>query len=113
MRRIQALALTIGVLLTAAVAAQDKLIKDKDKKSAEPEPIVISKQLPRGWKTLGLTEKQKKEVYRVRAAFAAKLQKLEEAKKALRLKESADLEAILTEAQRSRLKELRGGTDKK
>jgi hypothetical protein len=111
MRRIQVVTLALGVALAATVIGQES--RDKGKAPAEPEPIVISKQLPRGWKTLGLTEKQKKEVYKVRAAFAVKIEKLQEEMKALRLKEAADLEAILTEAQRSRLKELRGGADKK
>ena len=101
-----------AVLLTALAVAmgQDKTASKKEdtKKPDEPAPVVVKGQLPRYFKQLGLTDVQKKEVYKVRAAYAAKIAKLNEEIAALRLKERDDTEAVLTAAQKDRLKELRG-----
>ena len=84
-----------------------------DKKADAPEPIIVRAQLPRLWSKLGLTDQQRKQIYRVRATYAVKMEKLKKEMEELRLKEIADTEAILTENQRSRLKELRSGTEGK
>ncbi|HEY7426591.1 MAG TPA: hypothetical protein VH682_20315 [Gemmataceae bacterium] len=95
------------VLLTLPLlaVAQDKSAKE-DKKPDEPAPLIVKAQLPRGWKTLGLTDKQRKEILTTRAKFAAKRQALEEQIKALKTDEMEALTKILTQGQRARLKEL-------
>ncbi len=101
---------SVAVLLAclSLAVAQDKTIKEDKKKPDEPAPtpVIVKSQLPRGWKALGLTDKQKKEVLTTRAKFAARRQALEEQIKALKAEEMEALTKLLTEAQRSRLKEL-------
>jgi hypothetical protein len=95
------------VPLESPTAGQDKPTAKSPAKS-KAEPTVVAKpSLPKYFKSLGLSDKQKKEVLKVRITYAAELAKLKEAMDALRLKETEDTEAILTEAQRARLKELR------
>jgi hypothetical protein len=98
------LSLTVLLALALAAMAQDKPLKE-DKKTEEP--VVIKASLPKGWKSLGLTDTQKKEVLTTRAKYAVKRQKLEEQLKALKAEEMESLEKILTDAQKQRLKELK------
>jgi hypothetical protein len=81
-------------------------------KKAEKEPVIVKAQLPRYFKQLGLSDKQKKEIYLIQAKYAVEIKKLNEQIDALKEKSKADVENILTNAQKSRLKELRSGTDK-
>ena len=62
--------------------------------------------LPRGWKALGLTDSQKAQVYKVQTDYSAKIADLQKQIKDLRAQEQADLQKILTQAQRDRLVEL-------
>jgi hypothetical protein len=113
----------LAVLLTALslAAAQDKPDAKKatpDKPAAktdapEKEPVIVKASMPRYYKSLGLSDKQKKAVFKVRADYAAKLADLQRQLEALKDQEKADLENVLTDAQRARLKELRAGADSK
>ena len=105
MRRFSlALALAALVGLTALAAPQSPKQEDKKKKD-EPAPIIVRVQLPRGWKALGLSDKQKKDVLTTRAKYAAKRQALEEQIKKLKDEEMQECEKILTEGQKKLLKE--------
>lgn len=103
MRKIAAtVILCVATCLPLAIA-QDKTIKE-DKKPAEPAIVIVKSQLPRGWKSLGLTDKQKKEVLTTRAKYAARRQALEEQIRSLKVEEMSACEKLLTDAQRSQLK---------
>jgi hypothetical protein len=104
-RSIKSAALAVVLALTATIAAQEKTTKKDDKKAAEPAIVIVKSQLPRGWKSLGLTAKQKTDVLTTRAKFAAKRQALEEQIKTLKAEEMTACEKLLTDAQRDRLKE--------
>ncbi|HEY7154849.1 MAG TPA: hypothetical protein VH575_12880 [Gemmataceae bacterium] len=93
--------------LSLAVAQQQTTKEDKKKADEAPAPIVVKTSLPRGWKSLGLSDKQKQQVLTTRARFAVRRKTLEEQIKALKDEEMTALEKLLTDAQRQRLKELR------
>jgi hypothetical protein len=103
MRKCLSLAVLLAVLPLWAVA-QDKTTKKADE---QPAPVVVKSQLPKGWKALGLSDQQKKNVYVLRAKYAAKRQALEEQLKALKDEETKALEGVLTEGQKARLKEVK------
>jgi hypothetical protein len=94
--------LLVGLLTSGFLPGQDKKGDSKD-------PIVVAKRLPANFNKLGLTDKQKKDVYKIRAQYAVKLEELQQKIAALRDQEKADLENVLTDAQKARLKELLTG----
>ena len=71
MFRVQIVAslLAVGLLGTGFLLGDDKA-KDK-------EPVIVKASLPRYFKQLGLSDKQKKMVYKVRASYAAKIDDLQ------------------------------------
>jgi len=99
----------LSVLLTSlavlSVTAQEKSTKDGPKKADEPAVVIVKSQLPRNWKSLGLTDAQRKTILTTRAKYQAKRLALEERIKELKTEEQDALLKILTESQRSRLKE--------
>jgi hypothetical protein len=62
--------------------------------------VIVKTQLPQGWKALGLTDKQKKEILTTRARFAARREALQEQLKALKDEEMTALEKLLTDSQK-------------
>ncbi len=110
--------LTIALLIAGvALAADDKDTKKSgkpdsvpvaSKKADEPTPTIVARaQLPRGWKSLGLTDKQKKQILSTRTQYAAKHQALLEQLEKLKTEEMESLNNLLTDAQRQRLAELK------
>jgi hypothetical protein len=107
MFRVQIVASLLAVvLLSTSFLLGDDKTKDK-------EPIIVKASLPRYFKQLGLSDKQKKMVYKVRATYAAKIDDLQKQIDALKDQEKADLDNVLTDAQKARLKELRAGASAK
>jgi hypothetical protein len=98
--------LLLGVALAAA---QDKPAARKEGKPDDKEPVIVKASLPRYFKQLGLSADQKKKVFTVKAKYAEKVQELQRQLEALKDQEKTDLEAVLTTAQKERLKELRSG----
>ena len=110
MRRFRFVGLVVLLAVTAALVAQDSTKKDEVKKD---DPIVIGKSpLPKFFRQLGLTDKQKADIAKAQASYAVKIKKLQDEIAALKAKEKDDLEALLTPAQKDRLKELRTGEKK-
>jgi hypothetical protein len=99
------LVMAVALLACGLALGQDKDSK-KDSKKEEPTVVAVRASLPKGWKALGLTDKQKTEVLNARAKYAAKRRALEEQIKALKAEEMTALEKLLTDAQKQRLKEL-------
>jgi hypothetical protein len=100
--RLAAPILVVGLLTSGFLVAQDK-------KGDSKEPIVVRARLPANYNKLGLSDKQKKEVYKIRGKYAIKLEELQQQIAALRDQEKADVEKVLTEAQKLRLKEIQTG----
>jgi hypothetical protein len=94
------------VAVVGIVACSLALGQSKDTKKEEPAVVAVRASLPKGWKALGLTDKQKQDVLKTRAQYTAKRQALEEQIKALKTEEMTALEKLLTDAQKQRLKEL-------
>jgi hypothetical protein len=98
--------------LFLAAAAQDKP-KDKatDKPTDKPAVEAPAKgTLPALWRKLGITDEQRARVYKVQADYRARKAALAKQLADLKKEERLKLEAILTDAQKARLKELRSGT---
>lgn len=96
--------LVVGVLSSGFLMGEDK--------KTDKEPIIVKAQLPRYYKQLGLSNKQRTDIYKIRGKYAAEIQKLTEQIAALKAQEKIDLENILSAAQKARLKEITGGVDK-
>jgi hypothetical protein len=101
--------LTVPLLLVGMVWSG--LLLGEDKKSAK-EPIIVSKRLPTHYKDLGLSQKQKNQIYRIHGKYQTEIQELYDKIKELRAQEKVDCERVLTPAQKARLRELLVGTDK-
>jgi hypothetical protein len=63
-------------------------------------------QLPPNWAKLGLSDDQKQKVYAVQSEFGPQIIKLQKEIQDLRKKQSDELAKILTDAQKTRLKEI-------
>jgi hypothetical protein len=100
--RLAAPILVVGLLTSGFLVAQDK-------KGDSKEPIVVRARLPANYNKLGLSDKQKKEIYKIRGKYALKLEELQQQIAALRDQEKTDVEKVLTEAQKLRLKEIQTG----
>jgi Spy/CpxP family protein refolding chaperone len=64
--------------------------------------------LPANWGKLGLTDDQKQKVYKVQADYKDKIADLEKQLKELKDTEKTDMEKVLTDEQKKRLRELLG-----
>jgi Spy/CpxP family protein refolding chaperone len=62
--------------------------------------------LPTNWKQLGLSDEQKKQVYKIRETYRARIEALDKQLKELRSQEEGELSEVLTKAQRDRLREI-------
>ncbi len=105
--------LRVGVpVLAALLLAGGWLLGEDPKKTEDPkDPAVVTVRvtLPANWKKLGLSDKQTREVYKIRSLYAAKIDDLKRKIAELQSEEKAELEKVLTEAQKARLKELKLG----
>lgn len=100
------------VRLTAALCAFG-LLSSGFLMGEDKDPIIVKAQLPRYFKQLGLSDKQKKDIYLIQAKYAAEVKKLNDQITALKEQGKADVENVLTVTQKARLKEIRsGGPDK-
>jgi len=62
--------------------------------------------LPANWGKIGLSDEQKQKVYKVQADFNDQISKLEAQLKEAKTKEKAEMEKVLTDAQKARLREI-------
>lgn len=93
-----------GVFLIVAVALlAGGVLHGQDKKDDNPK---LKGVLPANWTKLGLTDEQKQKVYKVQADFDAKKDALEKQLKELKTQEKGEMEKVLTDAQKARLKEI-------
>jgi len=90
-------------LIGGSLIGQDTATKTGD------VPVKFKGTLPRDWKKLGLTEDQVQNVYKIQAKYVSQIDQLKAKIKELQKDEKADLEKILTPAQKDRLRELAVG----
>jgi len=94
-----------GVFLVVAIALlAGGVLHGQDKK--DDAPVKLKGQLPPNWGKLGLTDEQKQKVYKVQADFDQKKAALEKQLKDLKSQERGEMEKVLSDAQKARLKEL-------
>lgn len=77
------------------------------------EPIVVNVRLPYHYNKLGLTPKQVNHVYKIRGKYAAEIQELKQKISDLMEQEKTDCEKVLTAAQKARLQELLGSSNRR
>jgi hypothetical protein len=105
-----------GVFLVVAVALlTGTWVCGQDKKD---DTTKVKGVLPANWGKLGLSDEQKQKVYKVQADYGDKIAALEKQIKDLKAQEKTEMEKVLTDAQKARLKEILlgkvpGATDKK
>jgi Spy/CpxP family protein refolding chaperone len=63
-------------------------------------------QLPSGWSKLGLSDEQKQKVYEIQAKYKAKIEDLEKQIKEAKDHQRKDELAVLTDAQKKKLKDM-------
>jgi hypothetical protein len=101
MKRLYAL---IGVV--AIVFAAGGFLFGDDKDSKKDTKVVKQGGLPANYGKLGLNDDQKKKLRDIQGEYRAKIQDLEEQIKDLRKKERLAMEDVLTDTQRTRLREI-------
>lgn len=87
------------------------LLMGEDKKT-DKEPIIVSKRLPTYYNKLGLSTKQKNDIYRIRAKYDVEIQELQQKISELKDQQKTAYERVLTPSQKARLREILVGTDK-
>jgi hypothetical protein len=79
------------------------LLTGADEKKADPP----KGKLPTGWKALGLTDAQTKDVYAIEADYGPKIEDLENQVKKLKDERYEKMVKVLTDEQKKRLKEIK------
>lgn len=74
--------------------------------TAKDEPVKFKGVLPQNWGKLGLSDEQKQKVYKVQNDYDQKMATLEKQLKDLKAQEKSEMEKVLTEAQKARLREI-------
>jgi Spy/CpxP family protein refolding chaperone len=97
------------ILLVALVGLCTTWAEGQDKASDKEPPTKMRGQLPSNWSKLGLTDEQKQKTYRIRNEYRTKIDALQRQVEELRNKERKELETILTDAQKARLREILAG----
>jgi hypothetical protein len=100
--------LLVFALVVGAGWSQDPKKPADDKKDPTPKGT-----LPANWKKLGLTDDQVKKVYKIQSDYRTKIDTLQQQISDLKQKEKTDMEGVLTDAQKARLKELKTGDSDK
>jgi len=109
MSRMVSLALLSGLMvMSGGLIGQDK--KD-DPKKGEPTGKLTGR-LPQNWGKIGLTDDQKKEIYKIQSKYDTEIDKLDAKIKELRKTKDTEIKGILTADQKKRLEEIVIGKDK-
>jgi hypothetical protein len=89
----------IGLMITMVLVGGLVLAQDKP-------ATRLRGQLPPNWSKLGLDDQQKTKVYEVQSEYRTKIDALQAQIKQLQKQERGELEKILTDSQKTRLKEI-------
>src|SRR5262249_6389609 len=92
-------------LVAAAILAG--LLPAADEKKEEPkDPVKVKTQLRQHWKELGLDKDQVNKIYEVQTDYGTKIAALQKQINELKKKQEQEEFALLTDAQKARLKEI-------
>src|SRR5580704_12479624 len=104
----------LGGLVLFALAFSFAWSADDPKKPSDDKKDPVAKgTLPANWRKLGLTDDQVKKVYKIQTDYRTKIDTLTEQLKELKKKEMTEMETVLTDAQKARLKEIKLGEPEK
>jgi Spy/CpxP family protein refolding chaperone len=104
MFRVRLLFIVAALIGVCALAEGQDKAKEKDQ---EKEPATKMRgQLPRNWSKLGLTDEQKQKTYRIHNEYRMKIDALQKQIDELRDKERKELDNVLTDEQKRRLREI-------
>ena len=98
----------LSVALLGAAAYQDK-DKDKEKKADDPPPGKMKGMLPPKFGKLGLSEDQKKKIYKIQSEYKGKIKDLQEKIAKAKQEQKEAEEGVLTKEQKKKLRELQTG----
>lgn len=101
--RVLAMSYCLAIFSTNSISAQETTSKSGAKKDSEE----IKGRLPNNYKSLELTDEQKQKIYRIQSEVRPKIDALERQAEALQEKMYADIEAVLTDDQRTMLRKLK------
>jgi Spy/CpxP family protein refolding chaperone len=101
--------LSIGLALVGAFLAGGLLMNGMISRADDKTEPKVRGTLYPNWKKLGLTDDQTQKIYKIRATYEGQIQDLQKQIRDLRKKELAEAEAVLTPAQKDRLRELKLG----
>lgn len=105
MFRVAAFVLACGlVVLSGGLNGQEA--KKDDPKSTKKEEPKVKGQLPPNWGKIGLSDDQKKQVYKIQGKYAEEIDKLESKIKELKGTARKEMFEVLTADQKKRLEEL-------
>jgi len=105
------IALTVGSFVTAQEKKADPA-KPGDAKAAATAKKPGNR-LPQNFAKLGLSEEQKTKIFAVQATYSSQIDDLEEKLKALKEKQSTEIEAVLLPDQAKQLADIRAMAKKK
>lgn len=103
------LRLLCAVLAVTFLASSGLLGDDKKDSKDTPSTTKYKGFLPQNWGKLGLSEKQKQDVYKTQTEYREKIDSLKGQIKKLEEQEKADLFKVLTDEQKARLKDILTG----
>jgi hypothetical protein len=87
--------------------------KATDKKAGGKKPRKFRGRLPQYYGQIGLSAKQRKDIYAIQISYRERLQKLEQQLRDLRAKQSSEIEAVLTSEQKKKHSDLLEAARKK
>jgi hypothetical protein len=97
------------VPVAAALLASGWLLGDDPKKSDADPPPRYKGTLPANFKKIGLSAEQKTNIYKIQAVYGAKIDALTQKIAELKADERAEIDKVLTDAQKQMLRDLRTG----
>lgn len=94
-------ALSLTILATAVISAQDGLQTVAVQKKKRRK---LRGRLPNYYGKAGVTKTQRKQIYAIQAMYRDRLQALQDQIDELKAKQAAEIEAVLTDAQKKKVK---------
>ncbi len=96
---------SVGILMAAAVLVGGGSWGDEPNQTTTA-PVRVRRSLPQNWNKLGLSDEQKQKIYAAQAEYGVKIDALQKQIKELQAKQREAMEKVLTDAQKTRLREL-------
>ena len=96
---------SVVTLMAAALLVSGSIWGDEPNQPTAA-PVRVRRALPQNWNKLGLSDEQKQKIYATQAEYGVKIDALQKQIKELQSKQRDAMEKLLTDAQKTRLREL-------